>query len=301
VLAEARFRASLAGRNDRLSGLVAERDGGVAAYLIGREVRLPRGSTYLTYVPEHFLNVGADDWGAATAADVPLLADLYATMATALIARGAGTHLVAIEPGEDGGELWADLGFARQDAYASMPLGAVRVGAFGLDVRRATVADLEMVAELIIAEARHHHGAPIFAYAPPGLDEAKRRDLAENLDDGAAFVLVAEVNGTVVGAITASFLADPPFWAATAVPTPCVYIDSAFVRPAVRGRGVLRALVAELAGVAPADTAGLFVTYLPANLLAARAWVGLGFRPFAVVHQRRLDPRAVRQLRGAGE
>jgi GNAT superfamily N-acetyltransferase len=298
ALIELHLRSSLERPGDHLQVLVAVRDGRAVAYMIGREVRLPRGSTYLTYVPEHFLNVGADDWGVATAANVPLLTDVYAELASRMIVRGAGTHLVAIESGGDGADLWADLGFARQDSYAYLPLGAVPAGALGLGVRRATAADLEVAAELIIAEAVHHHGAPIFAYAPPGLEEAKRRDVAENLDDGDAFVMVAEVSGTVVGAINAYHLAEPPFWASTAVPTPCIYIDSAYVRPEVRGRGVLRALVAGLAGAAPAGTAGLFVTYLPANLLAARAWRGLGFRPFAVIHQRRLDPRAVRQQRG---
>ncbi|MFN8513173.1 MAG: GNAT family N-acetyltransferase [Chloroflexia bacterium] len=298
ALAEARFRSGFDGNGEKLRALVAERDVKAVAYLIGRDVRLPRGSTYLTYVPEQFLNVGADDWGAATAADSSSLADLYAALASWVVSRGAGTHLVAIEPGADGAELWADLGFARQDSYAYLPLELVRAGAPDPAVRRATVADLDAAAELIIAEARYHHEPPIFAYAPPGLEEAKRRDMAESLEEGDSFVLVAEVNGAVVGAINAYYLADPPFWAATAVPTPCIYIDSAFVRPEARGLGVLRSLVAGLAGAAPAGTAGLFVTYLPANFVAARAWRGLGFRPFALIHQRRLDPRVVRQRRG---
>jgi GNAT superfamily N-acetyltransferase len=214
------------------------------------------------------------------------------------VAHGADTHLIAIEPGDDGTDLWADLGFARHDAYAFLPQRAVRAGAGGVEVRRATLADFDAASELIIAEARHHHAAPIFAYAPPGLDKAKRRDLAESLDEAGAFVLVAEVDGVVAGAISAFHLAELPFWAATALPTPCLYIDSAFVRPEVRGRGVLRAMVAALAAAAPSGTAGLFVTYLPANFGAARAWSGLGFCPFALIHQRRLDPRAVRQQRG---
>lgn len=295
--AEARLRSALAGSGDRAQAFVALRGGAAVAYLIGREVWLPRGSTYLTYVPEHFLNVGADDWGATSVADLPLLADLYAKLAGWGVARGVDTHLIAIEPGDEGAELWADLGFARHDAYAYLPLGEVRAAGDAATVRAATSADLAVATDLIIAEARHHQAAPIFAYAPPGLDDAKRRDLAESLDDDAAFVLVAEVDGVVAGAISAYSLAELPFWAATALPTPCLYIDSAYVRPEARGRGMLRALVAGLAAAAPVGTAGLFVTYLPANFGAARAWTGLGFRPFALIQQRRLDPRAVRQRR----
>jgi GNAT superfamily N-acetyltransferase len=81
-------------------------------------------------------------------------------------------------------------------------------------------------------------------------------------------------------------------------PTPCIYIDSAFVEPQTRGRGVLRALVAALADLAGQQGArGLFVTYLPANRDALRSWQGLGFQPLVTVHQRRLDPRATQQHR----
>jgi GNAT superfamily N-acetyltransferase len=81
-------------------------------------------------------------------------------------------------------------------------------------------------------------------------------------------------------------------------PTPCFYIDSAFVEPQARGRGVLRTLVAALAELAGQHGAqGLFVTYLPANRGALRSWQGLGFQPLVTVHQRRLDPRAPKQHR----
>ena len=296
ALVEARLRAALAERGTRGQALVATRAGEAVAYLIGREVRLPPGSTYLTYVPERFLNIGADDWGAATG-EATALADLYAEMATWAVRRRADTQLIAIEPGAPHGDLWHDLGFARHDAYAFLPREGVRAGGAGVTVRRAGMDDLDVATEMVLAEARYHHAAPIFAFAPPGIAAAKRRDLAENLDDGAAFVLLASVGDRIAGVITAYLLAEPPSWAATAVPTPCLYIDSAFVRPEVRGQGVLRALVAALADAAPDGTAGLFVTYLPANRGAARAWVGLGFRPFAVIHQRRIDGRAADQWR----
>lgn len=298
-LVAARLRGALAERDGRTRAWVALRNGAVSAYLIGREVRLPRGSTYLTYVPAHFLSVGTDDWGAATPADLPALADLYAASGDWAVARGAATHLLAIEPGDIASELWADLAFARHDTYAFLPRGAARAGAGDVAVRRAVVGDLDAAAELLIAEARHHHAAPIFAYAPPGLAEARRRDLAESLGDTGARLLVAAIGRALAGAILAYHIADPPSWAATALRTPCLYIDSAYVRPELRGRGVLRALVAGLKQSAPDGTAGLFVTYLPANLGAARAWAGLGFRPFAAIHQRRLDPRAARQQRGS--
>lgn len=299
ALVAGRLRAAARG-GDGARALVALGDGTPVAYLIGRAVRLPRGSTYLTYVPAHFLNIGADDWGAASPADAPLLPDLYGEVAAWAVARGADAHLVAVAPGDPLGDLWADLGFARHDSYAFLPTGAARPGPAEVAVRRAAPGDLDAATALIVAEARHHHAAPIFAHAPPGLEGATRRDLAEALGDDGAVVLLAEQAGMVAGAIVAYRLAGAPSWAASALPTPCLYIESAYVRPEARGRGLLRALVAGLAEAAPADTAGLFVTYLPANLPAARAWVALGFQPFALIRQRRLDPRAARQWRAAG-
>lgn len=294
-LVETRWREGLSEKSPRTRALVALRDGEVAAYLIGHDVRLPPGSPYLSYVPRHFLNVAADDWGAATLTDLPALADLYARVGGWAVTRGVAAHLVAIEPGGDSGELWADLGFARHDVYVYLPLGAARAGEGAVSVRRATAADLELATELVASETRHHHDAPVFAYSPPGLVTARRRDLAESLGDAGAFLLFASIGDAIGGVISAYHLATQPSWATTALPTPCLYVESAFVRPEARGRGVLRSLVARLARTAPDGTKGIFVTYLPANLGAARAWAGLGFRPFATIHQRRLDPRAVRQ------
>lgn len=298
AIVERALRASLGAGDGRALALAAVRGETVAAYLIGREVRLPRTASYRAYAPDRFVSVAADDWGVAAPGDRDLLADLYAELTTRGLARGVAAHLLAIAPGDDCADLWLDLGFARQDRYAFLPLDAARPGPPGPAVRRAGSADLDLATAFVLAEARHHQGSPIYAFAPPGLAAGKRRDMAENLADPAAFVLIAEDAGQPLGAISAFLVPGLPSWMPTSTPTPCAYIDSAFVHPAARGRGLLRALVVALAAaVAPSGARGLFVTYLPANRGAARAWVGLGFRPLLTIHQRRLDPRAVRQHR----
>lgn len=212
--------------------------------------------------------------------------------------RGADAQLLAVPTGDDCAELWRDLGFARQDEYAFLPLGAARPALAGGSVRRAGPADLDAATDLTLAEAHHHHRAPIFAFAPPGLAAARRRDMAETLAHPAAIVLLAEMGGAVVGGLAAHPLEQLGRWMPSITPTPCLYIESAYVEPHARGCGVLRALVATLADLAQQrGMTGLFVTYLPANRGAARAWRGLGFAPLLVVHQRRLDPRAARQQR----
>lgn len=301
ALLEGVLRGSLHGAGERSRALVAGRVGTVTAYLIAHEVRLPRGSGYRAYAPDHFLSIGGDDWGVADPRAADLLADLYAEIAAWGLARGADAQLLAIPDGDDCAEFWLDLGFARQDRYAFLPRGAERPAPRGLTVRRAGPADLERAVHFTLAEAHHHHRAPIYAFAPPDLDATRRRDMAENLDNPATIVLLAEADGVALGGLSAFPLAGLGGWMPSATPTPCLYIDSAFVEPTARGRGVLRALVAALADLAEQRGAcGLFVTYLPANRGAARAWTALGFQALLTVHQRRLDPRAARQHRTPG-
>jgi GNAT superfamily N-acetyltransferase len=166
---------------------------------------------------------------------------------------------------------------------------------------RAAGAIVELVEGVALGEARAHHRAPIFAFAPPGYEAATRQGLVESTADPDSFVLLAERDGAPAGYLSGFLLPDVPFWAPAALPIPCAYIGSAYVAPAARARGGLRALVAATARLAMERGArSLFTTYLPANLDAARAWQRLGFRPLLTVHQRRLDPRAVRQLRRTG-
>lgn len=297
--------AALRTRFGRVTGdapeFVALRGDRVVAFLLGREVRLPRSSGYRAYAPDHFLNIGPEDWALATPADADALTILYATLASWGLDRGAGAQLLSIQAGDDLTDFWLDLGFARHDRYAYLPRGAERAAPDKVVVRRAGAADLERAAHLSLSEARHHHAAPIFAFAPPGREAVRRRDLAERLTRPDTLVLLAEVGGQALGGLSASWIEKLPFWMPSATPTPCAFVDSAFVEPAGRGCGILRALVATLmAAIEPRGGLGLFVTYLPANRGALQAWEGLGFQPLITVHQRRLDPRTIRQHARAG-
>jgi GNAT superfamily N-acetyltransferase len=298
---ETGLRATLAHESGGVRALVAPAGERLAAYLIAHEVRLPPDSGYRAYAPDHFLSIGSDDWGLADPRDGDALATLYAAIAEWGLQRGADAQMLAIQRGNDSAELWRDLGFSRQDEYAFLPLALARPAVPGVTVREATAADLDTATRLTLAEAHHHHRAPIFAFAPPGLDAARRRDMANNLDNPVAIVLLAEIAGVAIGSLIAHPLDQLGRWMPSVTPTPCLFIESAFVEPTARGQGVLRALVARLAALAGQRALmGLFVTYLPANRGAARAWRGLGFTPLLGVHQRRIDPRAANQHRAEG-
>ena len=302
TVVEAWLRAFVANKAVQAHAVVALRGQEIAAYLIATEVRLARNSGYRAYAPDHFLSIGGDDWGIAAPHDSGLLAKLYAELATWGVARGADAQMLTVLHGDDSADFWLDLGFARQDRYAFLPNGAAHPATPGLTVRRGGPADLDYAAHFTLAEAHFHHAAPIFAFAPPDLDATRKQHMAEQLTDPGTIILIAEADGVALGGLSAFPLADLGHWMPSTTPTPCIYIDSAFVEPQARGQGVLRALVAALAELAGQhDARGLFVTYLPANRGALRAWQGLGFQPLVTVHQRRLDPRATQQLRHPSE
>lgn len=298
MVVEGWLRAFIANKAAQSRAVVALHGEDVAAYLIANEVRLSRNSGYRAYAPDHFLSIGGDDWGVADPDDINLLAKLYADLAAWGVSRGADAQMLTVQHGDDAADFWLDLGFARQDRYAFLPTGAAHPATAELTVRRGGPTDLDFAAHFTLAEAHFHHTAPIFAFAPPDLDTARRQNMAAQLADPETFILIAEAGGVALGGLSAFPLADLGHWMPSTTPTPCIYIDSAFVEPQARGRGVLRALVAALAKLAgQRGTQGLFVTYLPTNRGALRAWQGLGFQPLLTVHQRRLDPRAAKQHR----
>lgn len=302
VTVEAALRARLDQAEADAPAFLAWRGARPVAYLLGYAVRLSRTSGYRAYAPDHFINIGPEEWALADPADGAALDALYAALATRGLERGAGAQLLSIAAGDDLTDFWLDLGFARQDRYAYLPRATARPAPAGVQVRRATVADLDVATHFNLAEARHHHEPPIFTFAPPGRDDARRHDVASNLTDSASLIFLAEADGRALGGLSAFFIDRLPFWMPSATPTPCAFIDSGYVEPDARGQGILRALVAALMVETVARGGlGLFVTYLPANRSAHLAWERLGFIPLITVHQRHIDPRTVRQWARTGE
>lgn len=106
-------------------------------------------------------------------------------------------------------------------------------------VRVATAADLAQVIELRLALIREHHDNPVYNRLRHDAPERARRLFATQLASSTERIFLAEEDGRVVGIIrcvetVGSPLLDPSRYA---------YVSSAYVRPEVRRRGTLRALV----------------------------------------------------------
>lgn len=107
-------------------------------------------------------------------------------------------------------------------------------------VRPATLADLDTIVELRLALLREYGDHPMYGRLRADADvrapEFFRTQLASHLE----VMLVAEVHGALVGILRCVDSASSPLLR----PERYCYVSSAYVRPAYRRGGVLRALMA---------------------------------------------------------
>ena len=163
-----------------------------------------------------------------------------------------------------------------------------------LTVRAATVDDLDVVTELRLALLREHAGNAIYGRLRRDAERKARPLYSAQLRSAQEVIFLAERGGETVGILRCveslgSPLLDPSRYG---------YVSSAYVRPAARRSGVLRALLD--AAERWAGRRGLTELRLhnaADNDVAASTWEGLGF---AVVEQLRLRPIAAAGAAGRG-
>ena len=154
--------------------------------------------------------------------------------------------------------------------------------AAGPRFRPATQRDLDAVVALRLALLREHPDHPIYGRLRSGIDRRARELFAAQIRSRTETILLAELSGEVVGIIrcvesNGSPLLEPARYA---------YVSSAYVRPDVRRRGVLRALLAEVERWSrERGLDQMRLHNVAGSESAERAWDALGF---AVVEQVRL-------------
>ena len=149
-------------------------------------------------------------------------------------------------------------------------------------VRPATPRDLDAVVALRIALLREHPDHPIYGRLRTEVDRRARELFAAQLRARTETIFLAELAGEVVGIIRCVESIGSPLLE----PTRYGYVSSAYVRPEVRRRGVLRALMLEVERWCLARGLDQMRLHNVAGSEAAeRAWSALGF---AIVEQVRL-------------
>jgi GNAT superfamily N-acetyltransferase len=273
------------------NGLVARRGSHVAGFLFATDQIVDPRSAFARFAPQRGSMMFVHGHGVATAEDPQdVYAELYATMARGLIARGILDHTVHV-PVRDAGveEAWADLGFGRANVVAVRSTEPVGRGNPAVVVRRATPDDVDRVQGLIDEEARFHAGAPISRpYLAGDTSVAVREELAGSLsgDDQAWFI--ASVDGAEAGITTIGPGRGSPLY----IPDRAAYIGDTAVLASHRGAGIGAATVdAALGWARDHDYRAVSLHYASGNVTSRTFWTGIGFLPVMRHLRRRLDER----------
>jgi GNAT superfamily N-acetyltransferase len=146
-------------------------------------------------------------------------------------------------------------------------------------VRRAKAADLDVVVDLRLEEARF--GAQLSQLpARPGTAALMRDRYATTLAVDEPWIWLAELDATAVGLVSVA-VGDQAAWIAPLVAaTPVAYVDCAAVAPTHRGGGIAAALIHQVHHAL--DDAGIAATllhYSALNPLSAPFWHRSGYRP----------------------
>jgi ribosomal protein S18 acetylase RimI-like enzyme len=207
--------------------------------------------------------------------------DLYALAAADWVKRGLTSHYASV-PATDPKlvDAWFRLSFGAQHAGAIQETPATTDPAPpGIVVRRATRDDADAVVELDFTLPRHQELAPVFAPGPTSTKEEDREEFLEEVDDPELGLLVAELEGRVVGLVVMVPAEKSSMHSGVARPEHAALLTFAATIPEARGSGAGVALTN--AGLAWARDQGYPVTLVDwreTNLLASRFWPRRGFR-----------------------
>jgi len=228
---------------------------------------------------------GTNAWvelGAHAAQDAEIIRDLWASAAEVMASRGQLDHY-AVVPAPNAGavDAWFRLGFGQSHVYALLdhPPATVVVGG-DIALRPADVADRDALVALDLGMTQHLSRSPVFsAGIVMDVDEV-RAEWEETLADAGLAVWVAEHGGTVVGGAMGCSATRSSLHTAMARPEGAGLLAWASVAEEHRGRGLGRALAAQVCRDQFERGAPCVLSdWRATNLEASRGWAGLGFRP----------------------
>ena len=160
-------------------------------------------------------------------------------------------------------------------------------GASGVHIREATPRDLTAVVALRLALLREHPDHPVYGRLRRDVADRARELFASQLRSPNEVILLAEQDGEAVGVLRCVESAGSPLME----PARYAYVSSVYVRPEVRRRGVLRALLGAAERWARArGLRQMRLHNVAGSTNAEAAWSALGF---GVVEQVRLRDLSV--------
>jgi ribosomal protein S18 acetylase RimI-like enzyme len=275
-------------------GVVALRNGEVIGYLMGGPIQAPVTTMSAQFTPARGLMIGYEKHAVASEADAGAYRPLYAALSEHFVRAGYHEHCIYVSASDPAvNEVWSSLGFGRQVVAAVRPVDPLVPQEATLDVRRATLEDLEAVIGLDEQLERHHALTPTYL---PYRWEARPnfREVAEGFlrQPSNAYFLAYE-DGKAVG--LNSLLADS-FMNAMQRPDASFYLFQGIIQETSRGRGLGSALLANsLRWGKEQGYRYCALHFFSANYTAAEFWLGHGFEPLEYRLTRTVDSRVVWQ------
>jgi GNAT superfamily N-acetyltransferase len=159
-------------------------------------------------------------------------------------------------------------------------------GHLAVRVRAASIADLDAVVRLRLALLREHPDHPIYGRLRRDVDERARELFATQLRSPLETIFLADVGGETAGILRCVESIGSPLLE----PARYAYVSSVYVRPELRRRGVLRALVrAAERWARDRKLDQMRLHNVDGSELAERAWAALGFGVVEQVRVKGLD------------
>jgi GNAT superfamily N-acetyltransferase len=245
------------------SGAVAVADGSVVGYLLG--------------TPKAGASWGPNIWVEPAGCAGAHLPDLYAVAATAWVADGNVAHYALVPPSL--APQWFQLGFGVQHVHAARAVGEP----VGRDhrVRRATRADIPVLARLDVTLDEHLVSSPVFSAAEVTSYHDAVTEWEGSFEDPAFAVFVAGTagpDGPVVGSAVGCDVSQSSANRGLIVPPRAALLGFVAVLPEARGLGLGRALGQAVQAWAAEEGYPVICTdWRSANLTAARTWPSLGY------------------------
>ena len=294
---EAVLRGHLA--EARCDGVVAERGGRLAGFLLGHRRHVALESFEAQYAPPMEASMPGSGHGVVPGEDVEAVyAAMYAYLGERWVDGGYFEHRVTMPLGSRATtEAWFHLGFGSLYTFCareSTPLEASRATQHldaTIDVQRATPSERAEVLRFQDESGRWHRQAPIFwPYMERQASAAIEAFTAGALTDESNGMFLARRDGV---AVALNLLIAMDDWGSTFTqPEGSIYLYEGITSPEARGTGAGTAILAHTLDWAR-EAGHPYVTlhYATPNPSGGPFWRGHGFVPVEVTLQRRLDER----------
>lgn len=248
------------------TGAVALSDGIVVGYLLGRHSSGQIGPHVWSTSAGH----AADDHD--------FIPDLYAWAATRWVDEGLTRHFVFSAADREHVEPWFRLGFGASAIHAVRPIPgwAIHRGPREVHVRLSRPEDLDEIVPLARELPLHLQASPSFSELAVVSEDEVRDEWRDTWERREYTHFVAELDGPIVGQL---LLYRRPT-GELRIPPNSIDLGNASSMPGLRGVGIGRALTsAAIEWANEQGFAAMTTDWRATNLLAARLWPRLDFRP----------------------